>query len=439
MKGNRHYSAEVRERAVFMVFEHRHEHLSQWAAIKDISSGVGCAATTLRRWVKLSENDQSVNMNNELLHLHKLPFENVPDPEFYFDRGGYGKALRNICDSIDAGRGLMVVTGPIGSGKTTLSQMVMQRFEDRLNLIWMAEPPKNEIDILAFLGKELGIHSAGEGRVFLIDDIRNTLAQSEKRHLFILDEAHLMSDEVAGTLKTLNNLEMKSRKLIQMLLLGQDELHELINKPEMAPFKQRIATLEVIGRMERRDIRNYIEHRLAAAGGGPDIFSDEAIEAIAFGSGGVPRLINTLCGKALSCAHSRDSQAVGVEDVYDAAEGVIERKDIFQLMLSTKNRGGDGAEAGQGQAAKDTAAGVSGGNGARQHGESGSLGNIFDSPEEFDAWIRQDDKTRNKGGLTWPLWHLLISSAVLAVSVLYFLNYADVSVEQLLYWLPISG
>ena len=130
-----------------------------------------------------------------------------------------------------------------------------------------------------------------------------------------------MLDEVAGTLKTLNNLELMSKKLIQILLLGQEELIVFINKPEMASFKQRIATLEVIGRMERREIKNYIQHRLDTAGGKPDTFTEEALEAIALGSGGVPRLINTLSDKALFYASSKGSKIADVEDVYDAAQG----------------------------------------------------------------------------------------------------------------------
>ena len=177
------------------------------------------------------------------------------------------------------------------------------------------------MDLLTYLGRELGISPADESRIFLINEIRSALLASESRCLLIIDEAHLMRDEVAGTLKTLNNLELMSKKLIQILLLGQEELIVFINKPEMASFKQRIATLEVIGRMERRKIKDYIQHRLDTAGGKPDTFTEEVLEAIALGSGGVPILINTLSDKALFYASSKGSKIADVEDVYDAAQG----------------------------------------------------------------------------------------------------------------------
>ncbi|MGI9316959.1 MAG: ExeA family protein, partial [bacterium] len=216
--------------------------------------------------------------------------------------------------------------------------MVMNEFNASLKLIWMAEPPENGIDILIFIARELGLSPTDENRVFLLNDIRSALLSGGNRCLLILDEAHLMSDEAVNTVRSLSNLELKSKKLIQMILLGQDELLEIINRPEMLPFKQRIALLEVIGRLERREVGDYIRFRLKAAGGNPETFTEDAIVAIAIGSGGVPRVINSLCDKALYQAELKNCQTADVEDVYDAAQGLVDRKSIFQFMLGIRYR-----------------------------------------------------------------------------------------------------
>ena len=386
-------------------------------------------------------------MYKELLNLKKLPFENVPDPDFFFDSGDYARIHENITTSIEAGRGLMVVTGPVGSGKTTLSQMVMKEYDDSLNIIWMAEPPEDSIDILSFLGRELGISSIEENRVFLVDMIRTALSDSKKRCFLIMDEAHLMSDEVASTLKTLNNLELMSKKFIQILLLGQEELIDFINKPEMEAFKQRIASLEVLGRMQRNETKAYIQYRLDKAGGGPDIFTDAALQAIASGSGGVPRLINTLCDKALSYAASKDSKTADVEDVYDAAQGLTDRKEIFQMMLSVKkNNDGDIESPSSTRTEKNTDAvkdavpevkyvNKPGEYTERQQQSLSPLQTMFASPGEFDTWMRTENK---KKGLTRPLFHLLLSSIALAASIYYFRQNSVPGIDQIFQWNPFS-
>jgi general secretion pathway protein A len=372
-------------------------------------------------------------MYKEFLNLSKLPFENVPDPDFFYDSGDFTRVFVNLTDSLRAGRGLMIVTGAIGSGKTTLSQMVMNEFNESLKLIWVAEPPQSGVNILIFIARELGLSPNDEDRIFLLNDIRSALLASDDRCLLILDEAHLMSDEAANTLKALNNLELNSKKLIQMFLLGQDELLEIINRPEMLPFKQRIALLEKIGRMERSEVRDYIRFRLNVAGGGPDIFTDDAIAAIAIGSGGVPRVINSLCDKALYHAVSKNNETADIEDVYDAAQGMIDRKDIFQLMLSRRNR-----QMNDGEKSSSTLPGEMANTGATHlrealKDETGSSSNgdvrggpgFLSSPEALMAppdniSIREGGSDKGRRRLGVPLLHLAFSIIALAASVYYF-------------------
>lgn len=272
-----------------------------------------------------------------------LPFENVPDPVFFFDQGDYARVRNRLTDSLKAGRGLLIVSGPIGSGKTTLSQMIKSNYYNDVRLIWMAEPPGNSLNLFLFIAQELGLKPSTVERTFLIRDIRTALLKlnSEGRKcLAIIDESHLMTDEIINGIRLLNNLEEGSTKLIQILLLGQPELMETISKPGMEPFKQRIATLEILGKMNADRILKYIKHRLQVAGGHSLMFADTAWEALylAFGSGCTPRIINSFCDRILTVAFEREKTIVDAHDVFEAARGMKMSKDILNYVLKLRDR-----------------------------------------------------------------------------------------------------
>jgi len=282
-------------------------------------------------------------MYTEHFDLNILPFENVPDPLFFYDQGDHARIRKQISGSLQSGRGLIVVTGPIGSGKTTLSQMIKSDFPEDIKLIWMAEPPANSTELYLFLAQELGLQPLSSEKTFVMRDIRNGLLKinSEgKKCLVIMDESHLMSDDVFNGIRLLNNLEEGSMKLIQLLLLGQEELMEKINRPEMEPFKQRIAALEILGKMHVDGIRNYVSHRIQVAGGTPALISDTGWQAlsIAFNSGGTPRTINSLCDRSFNVAFERGKPVVDAQDIYEATQRIGLRTDVFHYIVSLKNR-----------------------------------------------------------------------------------------------------
>jgi general secretion pathway protein A len=221
--------------------------------------------------------------------------------------------------------------------------MIISEFSNDLRLIWIAEPPEASSDLFQFLAQELGLKPSSSERVFIIRDIKDALIKINSegsKCLMIIDESHLMTDDTLNGMRLLNNLEEASSKLIQILMLGQEEILETINKPEMEAFKQRIAALEIIGKMEADKIRKYVAHRIHVAGGQSSIFSDTGWEALvlAFSSGGTPRVINSLCDVSLSVALDRKKTVVDVHDVYAAAEGMGLSKEIFHYVVSLKNK-----------------------------------------------------------------------------------------------------
>ncbi|OQW38897.1 MAG: secretion system protein E [Proteobacteria bacterium SG_bin4] len=284
-----------------------------------------------------------MHMYVQHFNLNLLPFENVPDPLFFYDQGDHARIRKQISGSLQSGRGLIVVTGPIGSGKTTLSQMIKADFPDNIKLIWMAEPPATSSDLYLFLAQELGLQPSSSEKTFVMRDIRNALLRINaegKKCLVIVDESHLMTEDVINGIRLLNNLEEGSLKLIQLLLLGQDELMEKINRPEMAPFKQRIAALETLGKMNVDGVLRYIKHRIHIAGGSPNLISNTGWEAlsIAFGGGGTPRTINSLCDRSFNVAYERNKPVVDAQDIYEATQRMGLVTDVFHYIIMLNNQ-----------------------------------------------------------------------------------------------------
>lgn len=278
----------------------------------------------------------------------KLPFENVPDPDFFFDQGDYALIRNQITELLKIGRGLIVMTGPIGSGKTTLSQMIKSDFSNCKKIIWMPEPPGNSNALFLFIAQELGLKTLAPiisklSKALLIRDIWNALSKVNSKggnYLLIIDESHFMSDDTLQGISLISDFEEGSNKLIQVLLISQKEIIEAINRPEMQSFKKNVAALKIIGKMDVNRIRHYISHRIEVAGGVPSIFTDLGWEAVVLASvtgGGIPRITNSLCDKCLRVAFEKEKTTVDVNDVYEAAKEMGIDKEVFHYMIALRS------------------------------------------------------------------------------------------------------
>jgi len=268
--------------------------------------------------------------------LRVLPFENVPDPAFFFDDGEYQRILRRLVSAVGAGRGLMVVAGPIGSGKTTLSQKLMADLPESTTQLWLAEPPASDRELFQMLLQRLGARLNWESRVLALGVLRDLLLKLHAaggQCLVVVDESHKFSDEGLEAIRLLNNLEQGASKLIQVLMLGQEELTAMLTGAGHEAFRQRIANFEVLGRMKQPQVRAYVRHRLRVAGGDPGIFPDLVLDAVAEAAGGVPRLTNSLCDRSLRNAFETGKRVVDTKDLLQAAEEVGVYRKAFHFIV----------------------------------------------------------------------------------------------------------
>jgi len=272
--------------------------------------------------------------------LETLPFENVPDPAYFFDQGDYNRVLNRMIESLWAGRGMMILAGPIGTGKTTLTQKLMVSVPEETRIIWLSEPTDTSDELLLFLTQELHVTPKSPGRVFLLRDIKDYLLKLHAeghRCLLIIDEVQKISDDTLECIRLLNNLEQGSIKLIQMFLIGQEEFLTKLKRPELESFKQRIAWLEAIGKMSDLQTHEYILHRLKIAGSHSRIFTEEAIEAVIGVTLGTPRLVNTLCNRSLHVSYEAKKTVVDLDSVRRAADDIGLGSKVF-LWLRDRER-----------------------------------------------------------------------------------------------------
>lgn len=295
----------------------------------------------LGREFDLAQGLRHRNPEGEAVYLEHfgfrvMPFENVPDPAFFFDDGEYQRILRRLTSAVSAGRGLMVVAGPIGAGKTTLSQKLMADLPESTVRLWLAEPPDTDRELFRMLLQRLGSEFTGDSRVPTLGVLRDLLLKLHAaggQCLVVVDESHKFSDEVLEAIRLLNNLEEGASKLIQILMLGQEELTEMLTRAGREAFRQRIANMEVLGRMSPPQVRNYVRHRLRVAGGDPGIFPDLILDAIAAAAAGIPRLTNSLCDRALRNAFEGGKRLVDTKDLLQAAEELGVYSKAFHISI----------------------------------------------------------------------------------------------------------
>jgi general secretion pathway protein A len=260
--------------------------------------------------------------------LHESPFNPSPDPRFLMLTPGHREALAQMSLAVQQRKGFAMLSGEIGTGKTTLVRTLCQQLETGTAVAFVANSLLSFEGILEFSLKEWGMARPGDSHADRLFSAQVFLLERSKAGLntvLVLDEAQNFSTETLEQVRLLSNFETSTDKLLQILLVGQPELKTKIELPELRQLRQRIGMRCTIQPLTLSQTRHYIWNRLRVAGGRTHfLFDDAAINRIAEASGGVPRVINTICDHALTLGYGEQCHRVGVDIIEEAARYVAE-------------------------------------------------------------------------------------------------------------------
>ena len=255
--------------------------------------------------------------------LNEPPFRITPHTDFFFDGANRGATLDALIYAITHDEGIVKVSGEVGSGKTMLCRVLMERLPENVTIIYLANPSLARDDILYAIADELRLEVPENARSSAVmRALQDHLIQSfgEGRQVVVLiDEAHAMPVETLEEIRLLSNLETNRSKLLQLVLFGQPELNDVLARSDMRQLKERITHNFGLEPLVRDDITHYLDFRMRAAGyRGPNVFSPTALKLITQSSLGLTRRINILADKALLAAFSSGSHQIGSKEVHAA-------------------------------------------------------------------------------------------------------------------------
>ena len=253
-------------------------------------------------------------MYESFFGFERPPFENVPDTSFFFPSSTHTEALAQLTYAVQARKGFAVLTGEVGSGKTTLTRALFRKLDPRTVTATITNSRLTGVQLLYAVAREFGIEDVRPNRVDLLDRINQFLADrlAENRNVVLLvDEAQDLPLSTLEEIRLISNLETENVKLIQIILVGQPELRDSVDHPGLRQLRQRIAFRFHLGPLDEEQSTEYVLHRLRVAGPlSTAKFSDRALKSVFAYSGGIPRLINLACDKALLVAYTEDKTKI---------------------------------------------------------------------------------------------------------------------------------
>lgn len=258
--------------------------------------------------------------------LSEKPFNLTPDPRFLYLSSKHKEAFAHLLYGIRNRCGFVMVSGEIGTGKTTICRSLLKQLDPDTEVAFIFNPKLSPIDLLKTINADFGIDSKAETVRGLINELNEyllTRSAGGKNCVLIIDEAQNLGTETLEQIRLLSNLETETAKLLQIVLIGQPELAQKLELPELRQLNQRITARYHLGTLNREETLHYIAFRLRVAGGRKKVmFTRRAVRAVHKLSGGTPRVINGLCDRALLIGYTKDTRTITPRIVKKAAEEI---------------------------------------------------------------------------------------------------------------------
>jgi general secretion pathway protein A len=256
--------------------------------------------------------------------LEKNPFSLTPDPRFLFLTAKHREALAALLFGVTERKGFLVMTGEAGTGKTTLiRRLVLSLPAASTRFSVIVNPALTRSELIECILMDFGVKDVPSSKAVRLSLFRDMLVRANRDgniSVLVIDEAHLLGPELIEEIRLLSNFETSEQKLLQIVLAGQEDLKRVLNLPSMTQVKQRVAIRMQLEPLSPNEIERYVKTRWNRAGArDPLPFRGEAIEMISRFSGGVPRVINSICDAALVNAYGTGNKNIGFKDILEVA------------------------------------------------------------------------------------------------------------------------
>lgn len=256
-------------------------------------------------------------MYHQYFGLKEAPFSIAVNPRYLFMSARHREALAHLLYGVGDGGGFILLTGEVGTGKTTINRCLLDQLPENIDLALVLNPAVSAAELLATVCDELGIaYNEGEKSLKLLTDKIHQFLMSnhaaKRRTVLLIDEAQHLRFDVLEQIRLLTNLETNTEKLLQIILVGQPELQQLLAKPELRQLSQRITARYQLKPLNLEETESYIRHRLQVAGfpAGQELFPARVVKSIYTASNGIPRLINVICDRILLGAYGQNKNKI---------------------------------------------------------------------------------------------------------------------------------